>query len=60
VRPLRLRVETTAAPDPLLLRAAIAARLGGRTFPARAEDEVGRRVADAVRERLREERRPWR
>ena len=52
-RPLRLRIETTAQPDPLLLRAAIAARLEGRTFPGRAEDDVGRRVAAAVHERLR-------
>lgn len=60
MKPLRLRVEASAAPEPLLLRAAIAARLEGRTFGAGAEDEVGRRVANAVRERLREEGRPWR
>jgi hypothetical protein len=61
-RPLRLRVETCAAPDPLLLRAAIAARLAGRAFPARAEDEVGVRVAEAVREAAGHERGdgPWR
>jgi hypothetical protein len=53
-RPLRLRVEAPAAPEPLLLRAAIAARLEGRVFPSRAEDAVARSVADAVRERLRE------
>ncbi len=52
--PLRLRVETTSSPEPLLLRAAIAARLDGRVFPSRAEDDVARRVADAVQQRLSE------
>jgi hypothetical protein len=52
VRPLRLRIETSARPDPLLLRAAIAARLAGRAFPSRPEDDVARRVAEAVRGRL--------
>jgi len=55
-RPLRLRVEAPATPEPLLLRAAIAARLEGRAFPSRAEDVVARRVAEAVREQLREGR----
>ena len=44
-RPLRLRVESSAAPEPSLLRAAIAARLAGRAFPSRAEDEVAVQVA---------------
>jgi hypothetical protein len=52
-RPIRLRIETSAQLDPLLLRAAIAARLEGRAFPGRGEDDVGRRVAEAVRERVR-------
>jgi hypothetical protein len=52
-RPLRLRIESTAPLDPLLLRAAIAARLDGRTFPGRGEDEVGRRVTEAVQQHLR-------
>ena len=52
-RPLRLRIETTAQLDPLLLRAAIAARLEGRAFPGRGEDDVGRRVAEAVQQRMR-------
>jgi len=56
-RPLQLRVEAPASPDPLLLRAAIAARLAGRAFPSRAEDVVARRVAEAVREQSREGRR---
>ena len=45
-RPLRLRVESSG-PDPFLLRAAIAARLAGRVFPSRAEDEVAVQVARA-------------
>jgi hypothetical protein len=53
-RPLRLRIETPSPPEPLLLRAAIAARLDGRVFPSRAEDTVARQVAEAVHERLRE------
>jgi hypothetical protein len=52
MRPLRLRVETTGRADPYLLRAAIAARLEGRQFPSRGEDEVARRVAQAVHARL--------
>lgn len=59
-RPLHLRIETTARPDPLLLRAAIAARLAGRAFPAPAEDEVGVRVAAAVRDHLRTGGHTWR
>jgi hypothetical protein len=53
-RPLRLRIETPAAPEPLLLRAAIAARLEGRAFPSGAEDAVAREVAEVVRQRLNE------
>lgn len=52
--PVRLRVETTATPEPLLLRAAIAARLEGRAFPSHAEDTVARKVAEVVQQRLRE------
>jgi hypothetical protein len=59
-RPLRLRVEASARPDPFLLRSAIAARLAGRVFPSRAEDEVAERVAEAVRGRLTGGRSPWR
>lgn len=51
-RPLRLRVEAPAVPEPSLLRAAIAARIAGRAFPSRAEDEVAARVVAAVREQL--------
>jgi hypothetical protein len=58
--PPRLRIETTATPEPNLLRAAIAARLAGRVFPSRAEDEVGIRVAVAVREQLPKKGPPWR
>ena len=60
VGPLRLRVETTSTPQPHLLRSAIAARLAGRQFPSRAEDEVAIRVAAAVREQLPAERARWR
>jgi hypothetical protein len=48
----RLRVEVSAPPRPHLLRAAIAARLGERAFPAGPEDEVAVRVAAAVRDEL--------
>jgi hypothetical protein len=60
-RPLHLRVEAPAAPEPSLLRAAIATRLAGRAFPSHAEDAVAARVAEAVREQLadRGEGRPW-
>jgi hypothetical protein len=50
--PLRLRIDAPAAPEPALLRRAIATRLAGRAFPSRAEDAVAARVAVAVRERL--------
>jgi hypothetical protein len=61
-RSLHLRVEAPAAPEPSLLRAAIATRLAGRAFPARAEDAVAARVAAAVREQLadRDQGPPWR
>jgi hypothetical protein len=59
-RPLRLRVETTAAPEPHLLRAAIAARLDGHAFPSLPEDEIAARVAAAVRAQLEETRPGWR
>ncbi len=59
-RPLRLTIRSAAAPNPLLLRAAIAARLAGRPFPSRAEDEVGARVAEVARARLADRRRTWR
>lgn len=62
-RPLRIRVEAAARPDPHLLRAAIAARLGDRPFPTRAEDEIAAAVVAAVRERLDHPEpggRPWR
>jgi hypothetical protein len=60
--PLRLRIEAPTTTEPSLLRAAIAARVAGRAFPSRAEDEVAARVAAAVREQLedREERPAWR
>jgi hypothetical protein len=60
--PLRLRIEAPAVPEPTLLRAAIAARLADRAFPARAEDVVAARVAAAVREQLadRDEGPAWR
>jgi hypothetical protein len=60
-RPLRLRIEAPATPRPELLRAAIAARLAGRTFPSRAEDAIAARVAAGVRDQLgQRERGPWR
>jgi hypothetical protein len=52
--PLHLRVEVQAAPEPALLRAAIAARIAGRPFPPGPDDAVARAVAEAVAERLRE------
>ncbi len=48
-RPLRIAVRASAAPAPHLLRAAIAARLAGRPFPTRVEDEIAVQVAAAVR-----------
>jgi hypothetical protein len=51
-RPLRLRIEAPAVPEPTLLRAAIEARVAGRSFASRAEDEVAARVAAAVHEQL--------
>jgi hypothetical protein len=57
---LRLRVETTSTPEPHLLRSAIAARLAGRAFPSRAEDEVAVRVAAAVSEQMPSESARWR
>jgi RNA 3'-terminal phosphate cyclase len=61
-RPLRLRVEASAVPEPSLLRPPIAARLAGRAFATRTEDAVAARVAEAVREQLAErgEDPPWR
>jgi hypothetical protein len=59
-RPVTLRIEVPRAPEPALLRAAIAARVAGRAFPSRAEDEVGERVAQAVREQLAGKERRWR
>jgi hypothetical protein len=53
-RPLRLRVHAAALPEPSLLRAAIAARVAGRTFPSPVEDAIAARVAAAVREQLSE------
>jgi hypothetical protein len=47
-KPLRVRVEVTAAPTPGLLRPAIERRLRGRAFPAGLEDAIGKAVADAV------------
>ncbi len=64
--PRRLRVEVGATPQPGPLRAAIAARLAGRTFPSGPEDAVGRAVAEAACSARRESRsarreeRPWR
>lgn len=60
--PLRLTIEAPAPPEPSLLRAAIAARVAGRAFPSRAEDEVAARVAAAVHEQLadRGDGPPWR
>ena len=58
---LRLRVDVTSAPSPYLLRAAIEARLAGRTFGAGPEDTVADAVERAVRARLeRREEQPWR
>jgi hypothetical protein len=59
VPPRRLRLAVGATPQPGLLRAAIAARLAGRTFPGGPEDAVGRAVVEAVHSAQREER-PWR
>jgi len=59
-RPQRVRIEATRAPEPALLRAAIAARLAGRSYPSRAEDRVAEQVARVVRERLAREARTWR
>lgn len=58
-RPLRITVRATSQPEPHLLRAAITARLEGRPFPTRVEDEVAAQIADAVREHARGGR-PWR
>jgi len=55
-RPLRISVRAGAAPEPHLLRAAIAARLGGRPFPTRVEDAIAAQVAAAVQARVTEER----
>jgi len=60
LRPQRVRIEATRAPEPTLLRAAIAARLAGRPYPSRAEDHVAEQVARVVRERLAREGRTWR
>lgn len=52
-RVLRLRMRS-AAPDPLLLPAAIAARVAGRSFPPGPEEEVASAVARAVRAHVEE------
>ena len=52
-KPLRVRVEVTAAPTPGLLRPAIERRLRGRAFPADPEDAIGKAVADAVAAKVR-------
>lgn len=57
-RPLGLRVHTSAAPRPALLRSAIADALAGRAV-AGPEGEVARSVATAV-ERAREGAQRWR
>jgi hypothetical protein len=58
-RPLRIGVKATGQPEPHLLRAAIAARLERRPFPARVEDQVAERIAEAVRAET-PGGRPWR
>ncbi len=50
-RPLRLSVKASAQPAPHLLRAAIGARLEGRAFPGRTEDEVAASIVAALRAR---------
>ena len=55
-QPLRISIRAATAPQPYLLRAAIAARLERRQFPTRAEDAVAAQIAEAVRQRLRESR----
>ena len=55
-RPLRIAVRATAAPEPHLLRAAIASRLAGRAFPTRVEDAIATQVAAAVRAHTTERR----
>jgi hypothetical protein len=58
---VRLRVEVPSEPSPYLLRAAIEARLAGRTFVAGPEDAVADAVEQAVRPILeRREERTWR
>jgi hypothetical protein len=52
-RPMRISVKATGRPDPHLLRAAIAARLERRPFPARVEDQVAEMIAEGVREHAR-------
>jgi len=47
-KPLRVRVEVTAAPTPGLLRPAIERRLTGSAFPTGPEDAIGKAVVDAV------------
>lgn len=56
---LRISVTAPAQPVPHLLRAAIVARLAGRPFPTRVEDEIAARVADAIYEHT-EGGRQWR
>jgi hypothetical protein len=56
---LQVSVRARAQPEPHLLRAAIAARLAGRPFATRVEDEIAQQVAGAVRGHARGGR-PWR
>jgi hypothetical protein len=56
--PVRISVKATGRPNPHFLRAAIAARLERRPFPARVDDQVAERIADAVRAQMGAE--PWR
>ena len=56
-KPLRMRIEVTAAPTPGLLRPAIERRLRGRAFPTGPEDAIGKAVADAVAANTRESKR---
>jgi hypothetical protein len=58
-RPLRLRVEVDARPEPTLLQSAIAARLAGQLW-AGPERAVADAVADAVAAARAERKQPWR
>jgi hypothetical protein len=48
-----LKITADAQPDPVLLRAAIEARLNGRPWPTSTEARIAEQITEAVEDRWR-------